>query len=359
MQVNFARKKSKGNNMNDAYKKSGVDIELANNIINKVKPMIHSTHIPGVLNDIGNFAGLFSLAQEKIKDPVLVSGTDGVGTKLMIANLMQKHDTIGIDLVAMCVNDILTCGAKPIFFLDYLATGKLEKDKMVAIIKGITDGCKEAGCALLGGETAEMPGFYPEGEYDLSGFSVGIIERNKIITGENIRPGDILIGLASSGLHSNGFSLVRKILLEQERMDLADVPVDFDISLGEELLKPTKIYVNSILKLIDKCHIKGIVHITGGGFYDNIPRILPQGVTINICTDNWPQLPIYQLIQKKGQLTDKEMYHTFNKGIGMVIVIAPEEKNTVLQVLEETGQLAYHIGEVVHRSASEEIVHIS
>lgn len=345
--------------MNNVYKKSGVDIELANNIINKVKPMIHSTHIPGVLNDIGNFAGLFSLAQEEIKDPVLVSGTDGVGTKLMIANLMQKHDTIGIDLVAMCVNDILTCGAKPLFFLDYLATGKLEQEKMVAIIKGITDGCKEAGCALLGGETAEMPGFYPEGKYDLSGFSVGVVERNKIITGENIMPGDILIGLASSGLHSNGFSLVRKILLEQEKMNLAEVPVDFDVSLGEELLRPTRIYVNSILELIDKCQIKGIVHITGGGFYDNIPRILPQGVAINICTDNWPQLPIYKLIQEKGQLTDKEMYHTFNKGIGLLIIIAPEEEEYVLQILEKTGELAFHIGEVVHRSASEEIVNIN
>ena len=206
--------------MKDAYKKSGVDIKLANSIINKVKPMIHSTHIPGVMNEIGHFAGLFSLSQEKIEDPVLVSGTDGVGTKLMIANLINKHDTIGIDLVAMCVNDILTCGAKPIFFLDYLATGKLEKSKMVDIIKGITRGCKKAGCALLGGETAEMPGFYPKGEYDLSGFAVGIVERKKIITGENIKPGDILIGLASSGLHSNGFSLVRKILLEQGKMDL-------------------------------------------------------------------------------------------------------------------------------------------
>ncbi|MDD5635629.1 MAG: phosphoribosylformylglycinamidine cyclo-ligase, partial [Atribacterota bacterium] len=217
--------------MKDAYKKSGVDIDLANSIINNVKPMIHSTHIPGVMNDIGSFAGLFSISQEKIKDPVLVSGTDGVGTKLMIANLMEKHDTIGIDLVAMCVNDILTCGAKPIFFLDYLATGKLEKGKMVAIIKGITDGCKEAGCALLGGETAEMPGFYPEGEYDLSGFSVGIVERDKIISGKNIKPEDVILGLASSGLHSNGFSLVRKVLLKEEGIQLRETPGDLKVSL--------------------------------------------------------------------------------------------------------------------------------
>src|SRR6056297_2038906 len=283
--------------MKDAYKKSGVDIELANSIIDQVKPMIHSTHIPGVMNEIGNFAGLFSLSQEKIENPVLVSGTDGVGTKLMIANLMRKHNTIGIDLVAMCVNDILTCGAKPIFFLDYLATGKLKKSKMVDIIKGITRGCKKAGCALLGGETAEMPGFYPKGEYDLSGFAVGIVERKKIITGENIQPGDILIGLASSGLHSNGFSLVRKILLEQEKIDLNEFPGNLNISLGEELLKPTRIYVNGILSLLEKFQIKGIAHITGGGFYDNIPRILPQGTAANIYKDNWPHLSIFKFIQ--------------------------------------------------------------
>jgi len=341
-------------NMNDAYKKSGVDIELANTIINSVKPMIQSTHIPGVMNDIGNFAGLFSLTQEKIKEPVLVSGTDGVGTKLMIANLMKKHDTIGIDLVAMCVNDILTCGAKPIFFLDYLATGKLEKDKIVAIIQGITDGCKEAGCSLLGGETAEMPGFYPKGEYDLSGFAVGIVERKKIITGENIKPGDILIGLASSGLHSNGFSLVRKILLEQEKMNLKEVFEGFNVSLGEELLKPTRIYVNSILTLMDKCEIKGIAHITGGGFYDNIPRILPKGVAINVYCSNWPKLPIYKLIQDKGQISDKEMYHTFNMGIGLVIVVEPEEKTSVLQILNGAGESAYCIGEVIPRRAPAE-----
>ena len=346
--------------MKDAYKKSGVDIELANNIINKVKPMISSTHIPGVMNDIGNFAGLFTLAQEKIKDPVLVSGTDGVGTKLMIANLMQKHDTIGIDLVAMCVNDILTCGAKPIFFLDYLATGKLEKDKMVAIIKGITDGCKEAGCALLGGETAEMPGFYPEGEYDLSGFSVGIVERKNIITGENIKAGDVVIGLASSGVHSNGFSLVRKILLEQERIDLKEVLEGFNVSLGEELLKPTRIYVKSVLALMKECIIKGIAHITGGGFYDNIPRILPKGVAVNIDSCSWPKLPVYKLIQDKGQISNQEMYHTFNMGIGLVLVVEPEEKTSVLQILKKAGESAYQIGEVIprHVPAEKEIVNI-
>jgi len=340
--------------MKDAYKKSGVDIELANSIIDKVKPMIHSTHIPGVMNEIGNFAGLFSLSQEKIEDPVLVSGTDGVGTKLMIANLMKKHNTIGIDLVAMCVNDILTCGAKPVFFLDYLATGKLEKSKMVDIIEGITQGCKKAGCALLGGETAEMPGFYSKEEYDLSGFAVGIVERKKIITGENIQPGDILIGLASSGLHSNGFSLVRKILLEQEKIDLNDFPGNLNISLGEELLKPTRIYVNGILSLLEKFQIKGIAHITGGGFYDNIPRILPQGTAANIYKDSWPHLPIFKLIQDKGEIGDKEMYHTFNMGIGLVMIVAVEQKKSILQDLKQAGELVFHIGEIVTQDVSDE-----
>ncbi|MDI9597663.1 MAG: phosphoribosylformylglycinamidine cyclo-ligase [Atribacterota bacterium] len=332
--------------MKDAYKKSGVDIDLANSIINNVKPMIHSTHIPGVMNDIGSFAGLFSISQEKIKDPVLVSGTDGVGTKLMIANLMEKHDTIGIDLVAMCVNDILTCGAKPIFFLDYLATGKLEKGKMVAIIKGITDGCKEAGCALLGGETAEMPGFYPEGEYDLSGFSVGIVERDKIISGKNIKPEDVILGLASSGLHSNGFSLVRKVLLQEEGIQLRETPGDLKVSLGEELLRPTKIYVKSILSIIEKFSVKGIVHITGGGFYDNIPRILPDNTIAEIYIDSWQKLPIFQLLQNKGKLTDKEMYRTFNMGIGLIIIVPPEQKESIIQELENLGEIPYFIGKV-------------
>ncbi|MFA5563754.1 MAG: phosphoribosylformylglycinamidine cyclo-ligase [Arcobacteraceae bacterium] len=344
--------------MKDAYKKSGVDIDLANSIINNVKPMIHSTHIPGVMNDIGSFAGLFSISQEKIKDPVLVSGTDGVGTKLMIANLMEKHDTIGIDLVAMCVNDILTCGAKPIFFLDYLATGKLEKGKMVAIIKGITDGCKEAGCALLGGETAEMPGFYPEGEYDLSGFSVGIVERDKIISGKNIKPEDVILGLASSGLHSNGFSLVRKVLLKEEGIQLRETPGDLKVSLGEELLRPTKIYVKSILSIIEKFSVKGIVHITGGGFYDNIPRILPDNTIAEIYIDSWQKLPIFQLLQNKGKLTDKEMYRTFNMGIGLIIIVPPEQKESIIQELENLGEIPYFIGKVSAGDSTDNRVNI-
>ncbi len=345
--------------MRDAYKKAGVNIELANNIINRVKPMIHETHIPGVMSEIGNFACLFALSQESIKDPVLVSRTDGLGNKLMIANLMKKHETIGIDLVAMCLNDILTCGAKPIFFLDYLATGKLEEKKMVDIIKGITRGCKKAGCALLGGETAEMPDFYREGEYDLSGFAVGIIDRNKLITGKNIKVGDILLGLGSSGLHSNGFSLVRKILLDKESVFLKKKITSSNHSLGEEILQPTKIYVSAILSLLKKYRVKGIIHITGGGFYENIPRILPYGVSANISTDKWPVLPIFNLIQEKGKINDKEMFSTFNMGIGMVIIVEPEQQQSILRDLMNSGEKAYQIGEVISQKDPEQRIFIS
>jgi len=344
--------------MSEVYKKAGVDIELANNIINSLKPMIHSTHIPGVISEIGHFAGLFSLSQEKVEDPVLVSGTDGVGTKLMIANLMGQHDTIGIDLVAMCVNDILTCGAKPIFFLDYLATGRLEEQKMVDIIKGITDGCKIAGCALLGGETAEMPGFYKEGEYDLSGFAVGIVARKKLITGGNIIPGDIIIGLASSGLHSNGFSLVRKVLLEEANLSLTKKIASLHRTLGEELIQPTRIYVPTILNLLKEFSIKGIAHITGGGFIDNIPRILPSNLAVHIYTDKWPVLPIFSLIQEKGQIDIAEMFHTFNMGIGLVLIVAAEQKESILARLSQLKESAYLIGEVAWSTEKDQRVYI-
>ncbi len=345
--------------MNDTYKKAGVDIELANSIINKVKPLIHSTNIPGVVSEIGNFAGLFSLSQEKLTDPILVSGTDGVGTKLMIANLINKHDTIGIDLVAMCVNDILTCGAKPLFFLDYLATGKLEEQKMIKIITGITEGCKQAGCALLGGETAEMPGFYPEGEYDLSGFAVGVVERNKIIDGKKIESGNILIGLPSSGLHSNGFSLVRKIFLDKEKMVLNKVVPGFTVTLGEELIKPTRIYVKSVLNLLNKYQINGLVHITGGGFCENIPRIIPEDLAVRINSNSWPILPIFKLIQEKAKISDREMFTTFNMGIGIIIVIKPEDKNGLIEFLKETGETSYEIGEVIAKTENKKKVIIT
>ena len=343
--------------MKEAYKKAGVDIELANSIIGKVKPMIHTTHIPGVMSEIGHFAGLFSLAQEKINDPVLVSGTDGVGTKLMIADALNKHDTIGIDLVAMCVNDILTCGAKPIFFLDYLATGKVEEAKMVDIIEGIVQGCKLAGCALLGGETAEMPGFYGNGQYDLAGFAVGIVERKKIITGKNIIPGDIAIGLASSGLHSNGFSLVRKVMLSEGESILFEKLPTLKVALGKELLKPTRIYVSSVLSLFKEFEIKGIAHITGGGFLDNIPRVLPEDVAVHINTDKWPIPPIFKLIQEKGNIDIKEMFQTFNMGIGLVLIVSSGEQEVILKRLQKLQEPAYHIGEVKTKTEKDKTIY--
>ncbi len=345
--------------MKEAYKKAGVDIELANNIISRIKPIIHSTHIPGVVGGIGNFAGLFSLAQEKINDPVLVSGTDGVGTKLMIANLLDKHNTIGIDLVAMCVNDILVCGAKPLFFLDYLATGKLEEEKMTDIIHGITEGCKIAGCALLGGETAEMPGFYQKGEYDLAGFAVGIVERTKLITGHDIIPGDKVIGLASSGLHSNGFSLVREILLAESEADIFQKVPLLELTLGEELLKPTRIYVSAILSLLKAYHIKGIAHITGGGFLDNIPRILPENLAVQIYQDKWPVLPIFKLIQEKGNINIQEMFHTFNMGIGLVLIVAAKDQEAILTKLHQLSETAYLIGEVIKKAEKDKTVYLN
>lgn len=345
--------------MSEAYKKAGVDIELANNVINRVKPLISSTNIPGVMSEIGHFSGMFSLAQEKISDPVLVSGTDGVGTKLKIAHYMKKHDTIGIDLVAMCVNDILTCGAKPLFFLDYLATGKLDEEDMVNIIEGIVQGCKISNCALLGGETAEMPGFYQKGEYDLAGFAVGIIDRTKIITGNNIIPGDIVIGLPSSGVHSNGYSLVRKVFSIEKKSDLSQKVSTLSTSLGEELLKPTKIYVNTILTLLNEFTIKGIAHITGGGFLDNIPRILPAKTAVKIYRGEWPILPIFKLIQREGNITTSDMFHTFNMGIGMVIVADEEDEPAMLERLKEIGEPAYRIGQVVEKDFTTEVIEIN
>ena len=345
--------------MGNAYKKAGVDIELANSIINKIKPLIHSTHIPGVMSEIGHFAGLFSLAQENISDPVLVSGTDGVGTKLVIANLLKKYDTIGIDLVAMCVNDILTCGAKPIFFLDYMAAGRLREEEAVNILKGIVQGCKIAGCALLGGETAEMPGFYKEGDYDLSGFAVGIVDRKKLISGHSIVPGDTIIGLASSGLHSNGYSLVRKIFLSEEGYSLNKNIPSLNLSLGEELLKPTRIYVSTILSLLKEFKIKGIAHITGGGFLDNIPRILPANVAITIYRDKWPILPIFRLIEEKGNIALSEMFHIFNMGIGLVLAVAKEDEEAVLTRLLQLQEQAYIIGKAQVRTETNRAIYIN
>jgi phosphoribosylformylglycinamidine cyclo-ligase len=335
--------------MGKTYKDAGVDINLANQIVKKIKPLIDKTSIPGVLGGIGSFGGLFSLAEQNYKEPVLVSGTDGVGTKLKIAFALDKHDSVGIDLVAMCVNDIVTCGAKPLFFLDYISIGKLSEKVAVELIKGIAEGCKMANCALLGGETAEMPGFYPEGEYDLAGFAVGIVEKSKIIDGREIREGDSVIGLSSNGLHSNGFSLARKVLLEEKKYEMDEKIVTINKSLGEELLKPTRIYVQPVLYLLEKYKILGIAHITGGGLLENIPRILPEGVSVEIDRNSWTKPPIFSLIQKEGKISDEEMYRTFNMGVGMVLIIRSDKTEKIIDELKQLNFSSYLIGRVVKR----------
>ncbi len=324
--------------MTKSYKEAGVDISLANQIVKKIKPLIGKTSIPGVLGGIGGFGGLFSLVEQKYKEPVLVSGTDGVGTKLKVAFALNKHDTVGIDLVAMSVNDIITCGAKPLFFLDYISISKLSEKIVVNLIKGITEGCKMADCALLGGETAEMPGFYPEGEYDLAGFAVGIVEKSKIIDGREIKKGDSVIGIASNGLHSNGFSLVRKVLVEDKKHELEEKLAILKSTLGKELLRPTRIYVKPVLYLLEKYKVLGIAHITGGGLLENIPRILPDGVSVKIDRESWPKPPIFSLIQKEGNISDEEMYRTFNMGIGMVLIVRP---NKIKQIINELKMIKY------------------
>ena len=335
--------------MGKSYKDAGVDINLANQIVKEIKPLISKTSIPGVLGGIGGFGGLFSLAGQKYKEPVLVSGTDGVGTKLKIAFALNKHDTVGIDLVAMSVNDIITCGAKPLFFLDYISIGKLSKKVVINLIKGITKGCKMAGCALLGGETAEMPGFYPEGEYDLAGFAVGIVEKSKIIDGRKIKEGDSVIGISSNGLHSNGFSLARKVLLECNKYRIDDKVFSFSGYLGEELLAPTRIYVKPVLHLLEEYKILGIAHITGGGLLENIPRILPEGVSVQINQNSWPKPSIFFLIQKEGKISDEEMYRTFNMGIGMVLIVAPDKTEQIINELKQMNFPSHLIGRVVKR----------
>ena len=333
--------------MGKSYKDAGVDIDLANQIVKEVKPLIRKTFIPGVLSDIGGFGGLFSLSGQNYKEPVLVSGTDGVGTKLKIAFALNKHNSVGIDLVAMSVNDIITCGAKPLFFLDYISIGRLSKKVIVELIKGITEGCKMADCALLGGETAEMPGFYSEGEYDLAGFAVGIVEKNRIIDGREIREGDSIIGLTSNGLHSNGFSLVRKVLLEEKKYDLEKFIPSLGKTWGEELLTPTRIYVKPILHLLEKYEILGIAHITGGGMVENISRILPEGVSVQINEDSWPKPTVFSLIQKEGKISSKEMYRTFNMGIGMALIVRSNKAEEIINELNKMNFPSYLIGQVV------------
>jgi phosphoribosylformylglycinamidine cyclo-ligase len=328
------------------YKKAGVDIDAGNQAVELIKKDVQSTFGPEVMTGLGGFGGLFKPDLSKYKNPVLVSGTDGVGTKLKLAFKLDLHNTIGIDLVAMSVNDILAQGAEPLFFLDYLATGKLEPKKTAEIVKGIAAGCKQAGAALIGGETAEMAGFYQPGEYDLAGFAVGIVDQDQIITGEEITAGDLIIGLKSEGLHSNGFTLARAALFEKGGFDYTAEVEGLENNLGKELLKPTKIYVKTVLNLVEKYKIKGIAHITGGGLIENLPRILPEGLTAEIKKKSWQPQQIFKLIQQAGEIEEKEMYRTFNMGIGMCLVINKDDKAQILKELELMGEKACLIGKI-------------
>jgi len=332
--------------MSLTYKDSGVDKEAGYKEVQLIKNFIKKTHTPGVLSDIGGFAGLFQLDVQKFKEPVLVSGTDGVGTKLKIAFMMNEHNTIGEDCVAMCVNDILCQGAKPLFFLDYIATGKLVPEKMAAIVEGVSNGCIKANCALVGGETAEMPGFYNENEYDLAGFTVGVVDKKNIIDGSTIEDGDIILGLPSSGIHSNGYSLVRKIVFDKQKLDIDAYIDELACTIGEELLKPTRIYVNPVYELIEKFNIKGLSHITGGGFYENIPRMLPEGLAAHIDCTKIDTPPIFKLLQQWGNIQTDEMYSTFNMGVGMVLAISKEELSKVEEHLKAINEKYYILGEI-------------
>jgi phosphoribosylformylglycinamidine cyclo-ligase len=332
-----------------SYKEAGVDIDKADAFVQTIRPLVKGTHRTGVIGEIGGFAGLFHLDMEKFRNPVLVSATDGVGTKIKIAVLMDSHQTIGIDLVAMCVNDIITCGATPLFFLDYLAMGRLAPETAVQIIEGITAGCRQARCSLIGGETAEMPGMYQPGDYDLAGFVVGVVEREQLVDGSDIAVGHRLIGLASDGLHANGYSLVRKILFERYSYDIQDEIPQLGGILGDELLKPTRIYVETVLNLLRDFAVSGICHITGGGLTGNLPRILPRSCQAVINLAAWPVHPIFQFLQELGAIPLPEMLRTFNNGIGLVLAISPEQETDVLLRLQGLNEEAYVIGEIVER----------
>ena len=345
------------NSHSESYAAAGVDVTAGYEAVKRIKPMVESTYIPGVMGTLGGFGGMFAPDLTGMKKPVLVSGTDGVGTKLKLAFLMDKHDTVGIDCVAMCVNDIVCGGASPLFFLDYIACGKNDPARIADIVTGITEGCRQAGCALVGGETAEMPGFYPVDEYDLAGFSVGIVDEARIIDGSRLAPGDCLIGLASSGVHSNGFSLVRKVF-DVEHIDLkAPMSELGGKSLGETLLAPTRIYVKAVKALLEAgIDVHAVSHITGGGFYENVPRMMTEGLTARIQLHSFPRLPIFELIASRGSIPERDMYNTFNMGIGMVIAVPEELAQQALNVLSGTGETAYLIGDVVPGSDGVELI---
>ncbi len=334
------------NSYSESYKAAGVDVTAGYEAVRLMKADVERTKIPGCISGIGGFGGLFQLDCSGMAEPVLVSGTDGVGTKLKIAMLLDKHDTIGIDAVAMCVNDIICCGAKPLYFLDYIAIGKNVPQKVAQIVKGVADGCVMAGCALVGGETAEHPGMMAEDEYDIAGYSTGIVDKSKIIDNTKIKPGDTIIGIASSGVHSNGFSLVRKVFNINDQKVKSFVP-ELGKSLGEALLTPTKIYVKSVLDLISKVNVKGISHITGGGFYENIPRMLPDGISAKIKQGSFPIPPIFDLIKKEGNIPEHDMYNTFNMGVGMAVVVDTADADKAVAILKENGEDAFVIGKTV------------
>ena len=330
-----------------SYKDSGVDVERGYKAVELMKKHVKSTYDGNVLGDIGSFGGFYSISGEKMEEPVLVAGTDGVGTKLKYAFVADKHDTIGIDAVAMCVNDIVCQGARPLFFLDYFATGKLSPETVATVVSGIAEGCRQSGCALIGGETAEMPGFYPDGEYDIAGFAVGIVDKKKVINGQNIKAGDVLIGIASSGVHSNGYSLVRRLFGDENKEELTK----FDDRLGDTplnvLLTPTKIYVESILGLIEKVPVKGIAHITGGGFFENIPRIFPEGIGCEIRKDAYKVPAVFKIMQEKAGISDAQIYNTFNMGVGMVVCVEEKHAAQAVKLLTESGEQAFELGRTV------------
>lgn len=328
------------------YADSGVDVKEGARAVTLMKKHVKETFNGDVIGDLGSFGGLLRLSGE-FESPVLVAGTDGVGTKLKIAFMMDKHDTVGQDLVAMCVNDILCQGATPLFFLDYLATGHIEAEKVAEIVKGVTDGCKLSAMPLLGGETAEMPGFYQDNEYDMAGFAVGVVDEPKIVTGQNIKPGNVLIGLSSSGVHSNGFSLVRKLCFDKLGLGVDDYVEELGMTLGENLITPTKIYVKPILNVLKEVNVLGMVHMTGGGFYENIPRIIPKGMGVEINLGSWPMLPIFDFIMAKGNVELEEMYGTFNMSIGYILAVEAADVEATLAALEAHGEKAYTIGKVV------------
>ena len=327
-----------------SYKDSGVDVTRGYKAVDLMKKYVKTTYNDNVLGDIGSFGGFYSISGEKMEEPVLVAGTDGVGTKLKYAFLLEKHDTIGIDAVAMCVNDIVCQGAKPLFFLDYYACGRLYPEAEAQVVKGIAEGCRQAGCALIGGETAEMPGFYPDGEYDLAGFAVGIVDKKKVINGKNIQAGDVLLGIKSSGVHSNGYSLVRKLFGDSDRAELEKYDERLGASPAEVLLTPTKIYVRSILTLVAKVPVKGIAHITGGGFIENIPRIFPEGIGCEIDKNSYEVPAVFRVMQERAGISDEQIYNTFNMGIGMVVCVSPENAAAAAASLKESSEEVVVLG---------------